>query len=35
LKSRADDGCMDVIAIAIAVGFFAVLALLIEGIARV
>jgi hypothetical protein len=35
LKSGADHGCMDLIAIALAVGVFAVLALLIEGIERV
>jgi hypothetical protein len=35
LKRAADHGCMDVIAIALAVGVFAVLALLIEGIERV
>jgi hypothetical protein len=35
LKRAVDHGCMDVIAIALAVGVFAVLALLIEGIERV
>jgi hypothetical protein len=35
LKCAADDGCMDLIAIVIAVGTFAVLALLIEGIERI
>jgi hypothetical protein len=35
LKSAADDGCMDLIAIALALGVFALLALLIEGIERV
>jgi hypothetical protein len=35
LKSALHDGCMDLIAIAIAVAFFALMALLIEGIERV
>jgi hypothetical protein len=35
LKRRSDHGCMDLIAIALAVGVFALLALLIEGIERV
>jgi hypothetical protein len=35
LKRVSDHGCMDVLAIAIAVVTFAVLALLIEGIERV
>jgi hypothetical protein len=35
LKSELDHGYMDRLAIAIAVGFFALIALLIEGIERV
>jgi hypothetical protein len=35
LKREPDHGCMDVLAIAIAVVVFAVLALLVEGIERV
>jgi hypothetical protein len=35
LTTGADDGCMDLIAIALAVGVFALLALLIEGLDRV
>jgi hypothetical protein len=35
LKRAPDDDGMDLIAIAIAVGFFAALVLLIEGIERV
>jgi hypothetical protein len=35
LRSRSDDEAMDIIAILLAVGVFAVLALLIEGIERV
>jgi hypothetical protein len=35
LRSRSDHGGMDLIAIALAVGVFALLALLIEGIERV
>jgi hypothetical protein len=35
LKSASDHEAMDIIAIALALGVFAVLALLIEGIERV
>jgi hypothetical protein len=35
LKDASDDGSMDLIAIALAVGVFAVLALLIDAIERV
>jgi hypothetical protein len=35
LKRQSHDGCMDLIAIALALGVFALLALLIEGIDRV
>jgi hypothetical protein len=35
LKSAPDDEAMDLIAIALAVGVFALLALLIEGLERV
>jgi hypothetical protein len=35
LKRGAHDGCMDLIAIALALGVFALLALIIEGIDRV
>jgi hypothetical protein len=35
LKARSDHGCMDLIAIVLAVGVFALMALLIEGIERV
>jgi hypothetical protein len=35
LKCRPHDGCMDLLAIVIAVAFFAVMALLIEGIERI
>jgi hypothetical protein len=35
LRTGAEDGGMDLLAIAIAVAFFAVLALLIEGIERI
>jgi hypothetical protein len=35
LTSRQHDGCMDLIAIVLALGVFALLALAIEGIARV
>jgi hypothetical protein len=35
LKSAPHDACMDLLAIAIALAVFAVLALLIEGIERV
>jgi hypothetical protein len=35
LKPAVHDGCMDLIAIALAVGVFTLLALLIEGIERV
>jgi hypothetical protein len=35
LRRAPDDGCMDVLAIAIAVVVFALMALLIEGIERV
>jgi hypothetical protein len=35
LTAGADHGCMDLFAIALAVGAFAVLALLIEGLDRV
>jgi hypothetical protein len=35
LKRGFDHGCMDLIAIALALGVFALLALLIEGIERV
>jgi hypothetical protein len=35
LTAAAQDGCMDLIAIAIALGVFALLALLIEGLDRV
>jgi hypothetical protein len=35
LRTRRHDGCMDLIAIALGLGVFALLALLIEGIDRV
>jgi hypothetical protein len=35
LKSRADDGCMDLIAIVLALAVFALLALAIEAADRV
>jgi hypothetical protein len=35
LKSGADHGCMDVIAIVLALGVFVLLALAIEGVDRV
>jgi hypothetical protein len=35
LRPRPDDGCMDLIAIALGLGVFALLALLIEKIDRV
>jgi hypothetical protein len=35
LRTRSDDGCMDLIAIAIALGVFALMALLVEGLDRV
>jgi hypothetical protein len=35
LTGVAHDGCMDLIAIALALGVFAVLALLIDGLDRV
>jgi hypothetical protein len=35
LTTGLHDGCMDLIAIALAVGVFALLALLIEGLDRV
>jgi hypothetical protein len=35
LRTQPDHGCMDLIAIVIALGVFALLVLLIEGIERV
>jgi hypothetical protein len=35
LKPRSEHGCMDLIAIVLGLGVFALLALLIEGIDRV